>query len=242
MIEDTPLLIRVTITGADDQVDPRALVELSARFPFVEWGILLSTSRAGQPRYPTEEWIWSLARATGRRPVHLAAHFCGACARETLSGARNWSLEVPLSVDRIQLNGYEELTPAFCGMVSSATCDAGPEYILQARTSSGLETAMRDRRRIRRGSILIDPSGGRGLDAHALWAAVERGEEWIGFAGGITPANVVEAISFLDERRSGPFWIDMESGVRVDDRFDLGLVNQVLEAAEPFVRHHSDPT
>ena len=35
-------LTRVTITGADDSVEPRALAELSEAFPFVEWGLLMS--------------------------------------------------------------------------------------------------------------------------------------------------------------------------------------------------------
>jgi hypothetical protein len=39
------ILDRVTITGADDDVDIGDLVDLSARYPFVEWGILSSSSR-----------------------------------------------------------------------------------------------------------------------------------------------------------------------------------------------------
>lgn len=236
------MLTRVTITGADDQVDPRELVAFSTRYPFVEWGVLFSTSRAGQSRYPTEDWVWSLARAVGRRPVHLAAHLCGACARDTLNGVRSRIDDLPLTFDRIQLNGYEELTDAFCGMVSSPTDEAGPEYILQARTPEGLATATRDRRRLRRGSILVDPSGGRGLDARPMWADVETGDGWIGFAGGITPSNVVGAVASLTRRKSGPFWIDMESGVRRDDRFDLALAVEVLARAEPFVRPRLDWT
>lgn len=220
---------RVTVTGADDLVDPRELVALSTRFPFVEWGILFSSSRAGQPRYPTEGWIRSLVRTIRHQPVHLAAHFCGARARDALNGFELWNDDLRPAFDRVQLNGYEALTSAFCDMVNGVT-SGGPEYILQARTVAGLATALRDRGRITRGSVLVDPSGGRGLDAHAMWAAVEAGDEWIGFAGGITPNNVADVIGFLNERRSGPFWIDMESGVRTDGLFDLGLVVEVLEA------------
>jgi hypothetical protein len=32
----------VTITGADDAVDPEELLQIQQRYPFVEWGILLS--------------------------------------------------------------------------------------------------------------------------------------------------------------------------------------------------------
>ena len=49
--------IRCTITGADDLVDPDDLVVLSREYPFVEWAILISASRAGTPRYPSSAWL-----------------------------------------------------------------------------------------------------------------------------------------------------------------------------------------
>jgi hypothetical protein len=54
------MLTGITITGADDQVDPRELAMLSAEFPFVEWGILMSESRAGTSRYPGQTWMLHL--------------------------------------------------------------------------------------------------------------------------------------------------------------------------------------
>lgn len=41
-------LTRVTITGADDAVEPAELQALSHEFPFVEWGILHSYKRFGE--------------------------------------------------------------------------------------------------------------------------------------------------------------------------------------------------
>ena len=41
----------VTMTGADESVDPKALIELSKEFPFVEWGILIG-SQSGM-RFPS---------------------------------------------------------------------------------------------------------------------------------------------------------------------------------------------
>lgn len=37
--------VTITITGADDLVDLRALAELSEEYPFVEWGLLLASER-----------------------------------------------------------------------------------------------------------------------------------------------------------------------------------------------------
>ena len=35
-------LTGVTITGADDNVDPGVLADISAEYPWVEWGLLIS--------------------------------------------------------------------------------------------------------------------------------------------------------------------------------------------------------
>ena len=51
------ILDRVTITGADDSIKATDLIPLSKRFPFVEWGILLSKNNEGSFRFPTRDWI-----------------------------------------------------------------------------------------------------------------------------------------------------------------------------------------
>ena len=49
----------------------------------------------------------------------------------------------------------------------------------------------------------------------------------LGFAGGIGPDNVLDVIRDIGPR--DPYWIDMESGVRTDDKLDLAKVRRVLE-------------
>lgn len=51
------ILDRVTITGADDSISPSGLLPLTKKYPFVEWGILVSVTKIGVPRYPTWAWI-----------------------------------------------------------------------------------------------------------------------------------------------------------------------------------------
>lgn len=47
----------VTITGADDNTNHSDMINISKDFPFVEWGILFSSSRQGSERYPSIEWV-----------------------------------------------------------------------------------------------------------------------------------------------------------------------------------------
>jgi phosphoribosylanthranilate isomerase len=68
---------------------------------------------------------------------------------------------------------------------------------------------------------LFDRSGG-------LWPPHPGGDRLVGYAGGIGPDNVADVLEQIGA--TGPYWIDMESGVRTDDRFDLGKCRRVCEA------------
>lgn len=86
----TNYLHTVTITGADDAVDPRHLFELSREFPYVEWAILRSIGRVGTNRYPSEAWLHELGHeALKHRDARFAAHLCGElCDRLDLDKVR----------------------------------------------------------------------------------------------------------------------------------------------------------
>lgn len=224
------MLTRVTITGADDRVAPSALVELSARFPWVEWGILFSPKRTGTPRYPTTEWVCSLEREAVTTKMHLAAHFCGVCTRETLAGDPKW-LAGKERFARVQLNGYVPPAPVLVEM-AQLRLGAWPEFILQVCDEASLQAAAHDAAALGPASALYDPSGGRGIEAFR-WPRAPLGLR-LGYAGGIKPSTVEEVL-----RDIGPvdheFWIDCESGVRTDDALDLDLVLAMLKKTAPFV-------
>ena len=61
------MLNKVTITGADDETPIVALIELSAKFPFVEWGILVSLKSEGGPRFPSRVWMDAFSTAAAEK-------------------------------------------------------------------------------------------------------------------------------------------------------------------------------
>ena len=229
------MLTRVTVTGADDAVDPRALMALGVEFPFVEWGVLMSESRQGTPRYPTRRWMIGLENTAKdairtATAMNMSAHFCGAVAREALAG-RLHDLPVIERVRRIQVNGYAPPSP---GLVSFARRMPSYEIILQVRAEDRLQESAQDAARMASASLLFDPSGGRGVEPFK-WPTAPMGAR-VGFAGGITPGNVREVVASIAELNLGPFWIDMETGVRDEaDRFDMGRVRRLLEYVAPLV-------
>lgn len=222
--------IDVTITGADDRVDPHDLVKLSTEFPFVEWAILFSVSRSG-PRYPSNHWFSELGKAA---PPRLALHLCGSAARDTIEGSSSWigSVLCDFKFQRVQLNGFSRCAyenPRAVKLRSCVLRFPRIEFILQVHSEIGLAIIENVRAIHDAGgmaSILYDPSGGRGIEG-AFRDFVRPFATRLGYAGGIGPDNVERIIN--DIGPGDPYWIDMESGVRTDDRFDLAKVRSVLE-------------
>ena len=70
---------KLAIAGPDDLVKHEDLLNLQNEYPFVEWGILFSSTN-GKPRYPTQNWI---SKAVNLK-LNLSAHFCGWWSREVL--------------------------------------------------------------------------------------------------------------------------------------------------------------
>jgi hypothetical protein len=213
-------VIGVTISGADDGVDVDELAYLSERFWFVE------------PRYPSKDWRDRFLREVngsighdGRADFWSALHFCGEVARETLAGKG-----VPLrtdfwAFDRWQINAQGEPDARLAQAATRA-----PKLILQCRSRDAFAACCAQARALN-GSVLFDPSGGTGKQEPWPRALYSGGVDF-GIAGGIGPENVSDAIDAAE--RLGASWIDMESGVRTDDRFDLDKVHAVLERAARF--------
>jgi phosphoribosylanthranilate isomerase len=245
------MLATVTITGADDGVDPKDLIALSREFNFVEWAILFSVKKFGEPRYPSLPWVAAFAEAveatwtqnpalekqTGKflRLIWPAAHFCGQMARDTQAGKPQWLRMVHgLKVfKRIQLNGFD-VNAGFPALDASLKWEGGTDFILQIRSEEDLPKAKEVQQRLNPPGVLFDASGGRGISPDK-WPS-NLGIHRMGWAGGINPDNVrsiakeLNAVSYRV-----PFWIDMETGVRTDDKFDLAKVRDVLTKVAPYV-------
>lgn len=225
-------MITVTITGADDEVDPEDLALLSEGFPFVEWAVLFSRKQEGAPRYPSRAWracfylaVLESKDQQGRAAIGSAVHLCGEIAREAMAGNEGRLRSEFWLVDRWQINGYRPGPDERLGKLAERC----PRLVLQCRDFTSFEAYCLRAKELGCGAtVLYDPSGGQGK--REPWPAelINHGVPF-GIAGGISPDNIESAIAAAD--RLGASWIDMESGVRTDDRFDLAKVRQVLARA-----------
>lgn len=79
--------------------------------------------------------------------------------------------------------------------------------------------------------LLFDDSKGRGQSPDS-WPKLKTAQGtplFCGYAGGINPSNIAEQLPLIEEAAAGhPYWIDMETGVRTHNQFDLEKATSVL--------------
>jgi hypothetical protein len=252
-------LDRVTITGADDSVDPVDLLKLSAEFPFVEWALLFKhqNDESPRPRWPRLRWfetLFELVRGRSTTP-QFALHLCGMpCVRFLESSPSLFSGDhesVPGGLlqlcRRIQLNTHGEphgwAPPTAIALVSFERLPL-TEIICQIDGGCGISLF----RALAAEEMYVFPFYDLSHGAGVLpkeWPANYLDKDgsvevtYCGYGGGLGPENVEQELPRIAEAAGGRFWIDMETKVRsqVDGRdvFDLEKVRRVLEICAPYV-------
>lgn len=230
-------LHRVTITGADDSTSIPWLLSTSNKYPFVEWGILVSRSSVGSYRFPSIRWIDDLQLAIKQSAVspQLSLHICGKYVRDICRG--DWtSLEADLlkyleMVDRIQLN-FHSYTHLWENEAKEALSQKAEQYawqvILQADGVNDPLIAEIQQNGNVDAVPLFDTSGGAGV-LPDKWPTSTLG--FCGYAGGLGPDNVLAQLDQIaDQAHNADIWIDMERNVRSHDDLilDANKVESVL--------------
>lgn len=223
-------LVTVTFTGIDDHTNLRKLVDIQQKYPFVEFGVLLSEhSDENGNRFPS---LKTIAKLQGLC-LNLSLHLCGRLAREAVKG--DFSGVEALLGDRVglfrrvQLNisGYKNL-PEKIDFQNPVWIE---ELIIQQKATNDCALFLKSTDQARDDiTVLFDASGGQGKEYDFNYVPFHK----TGYAGGLNYKNVYRKLSELLKSASGrnPFWIDMESGVRTNDWFDIGLIEATLSEIE----------
>lgn len=237
----TPFLNRVTITGADSATNHLDLFDLSERFPFVEWAILLSEAKTDSPRYPSYYWMQKLVllKNEWELNLHLAAHICGRWVRDICEGQWTVPTDFIQSVDRIQLNfspyvnrmNHKKFIDGILNF--QETLDRKFDFIFQLHSfNHSIVTNARDAGL--NVGILFDQSGGKGVLAKN-WPP---GNDNCGYAGGLSPENLSQQLPLIANATTPTnfTWIDTETGIRTDNFFSLQKCQEFLELSESYVK------
>ncbi len=223
---------KVTITGADDNVSADTLFAITRIYPFVEWGILFSPTRTGTNRYPKNSKVESFLA----EKIPLSAHLCGQFTRDLFEKGDLMPLRVVQpDFDRIQLNYNFGKSDKWDFENLIKVCDWASKHlstsiIFQANKSNDrtLSAMMEEYPITPNVHFLYDSSGGRGVGIEDLGKPFEN---YTGYSGGISDGNIFNVLKMVyDFPSNREVWLDMESGVRTEDIFDIGKVHSVLAA------------
>lgn len=231
-------LQHITFTGIDGKTDLGALWELQQQYPITEFGVLVAKNwRDNGNRYFNPTFLDTLRD----RGLKLSCHLCGSIARAAVRGdwepfrlwARgNWDI-----FQRCQINiATSQENPVW--FVPTEDRTMFDEVILQQRGSDDCPLFMNTYRQgaDEHVTTLLDASGGEGINTPIVPLNLVHK---IGYAGGMNEDNVADKLRFLLESdRVHDFWIDMESGVRTDDWFDVDKVRRVLKICEPIINKY----
>jgi len=204
----------IAFTGVDDPALADGLVALSARYP-IEWGILVDDDRADEQLFPARA---DRERLVTLRGLRWAAHVCGAQARAIADDPAAATIDLT-GFARMQVNhGFGGSTKTQVGNVVAFAERRRIRALLQCQGDFPDDTRL---------DWLFDVSFGTGIRPDR-WPAPST--HFCGYSGGIGPANAAEVVTAIAAPVDGDYWIDMESGVRTDGRFDLDKCAAVCRA------------
>ncbi len=221
-----------TFTGCDSSSSISELISIQQEFPFIEYGVLFNSAKVGTGRYPSVDWIVKFLEA--KEITNRAFHICGdklltefITSPETKLAKKNlWSDKT-----RIQLNFAAKAFTV--EQLNKAINSFAPTPIITQHNKS--KENLWKEIPAKNHHILFDASGGRGT-TRTEWPSTLLNRH-CGFAGGLGPDNLSEQLILIDKAADGyDYWIDMETNVRTDDKFDLVKVRKCAEIVSSFLR------
>ena len=231
------MLELLTFTGVDSRTDFGHLQALAQQYPQVEFGILVGTATGKDdngifPPLATVQRLKEFGLLNGR---HTALHLCGAYSRAVMLGqsvvnlyamCRGFSrVQVNLHGDAFKPDRIDVSVGSLTNFADKALCDS---IILQHR--SNWESVPVRHKKV---EYLFDLSEGGGIASFDQWP---KPPEWlarVGYAGGIGPSTITEAMQFINAHGWACTWLDMESRVRTQGWLDLTAVKTVCAAVFP---------
>lgn len=228
---------KVTITGPDDKTDILGLMEISADYPFVEWGLLFSASKHGTSRYPSLEKINELTQIKG---LNLSAHLCGWFSRSLVENKQFSIIDnLDSAFKRVQINySFKYKSADLSYFVKYADENPNRAIIFQYnQTNKATIDALPKADLPTNIHFLYDSSGGYGKEISNIGNII--GENYTGYAGGINTDNISQICAEITKLGNpADVWIDMETGARnTMNEFDFKRVEELLSQANNFIHY-----
>lgn len=204
--------INITFTGIDVLTDINSLPE------GCEYGVLYTETPEGRKRYPSVPDIYRILNKLRDAGLKAALHVCGSTAKNLIADGGGRHLTD--LVNRIQING--DVTVDMLTKICNIYTD---RHIITQHNETNQDLVDV---KVSNHSLLVDNSCGEGVRP-LEWNAPHF-SRWVGFAGGLSPINIVKEIKRINKICVVDYWVDMESGVRnSSDLFSVDLAQLVFD-------------
>ena len=219
----------ITFTGADDSTSISDLVKFTESRKNVEWGLLLSLSKSGSQRYPSPSWWDRFYQDDSNIYQQSAGHVCGKAAVQI--GYGSWDMldakyACLFPTYQINLFGFKEPVSEN-DFLSGLTDTLTDTIIMQADGVHDYMVGFDYHKAHTNVRVLYDKSGGTGKLGEYVRP---HPSIFSGYAGGYNPDNIMEEMKKLEQIVGDKeIWIDMESGIRTNNEFDLDKCKRVYD-------------
>ncbi len=219
----------ISFVGIDQSTNFNDL--LSFKNSKYEFGVLHSEGRNGKdPRYPGTSFCKEFLQFTNDNSIDNSLHLCGSSIDGFLNEDKN-IIDLCFLAGRIQLNlninkystKYSELANIILDLIQKHSFN----IILQMNNSKR-EFNKTFFSKINKFtftncslSLLHDSSGGFGRKITEIYPPYKK--FITGYAGGINETNILSVIKSINDINydENNYYVDMESGVRVDNKFSI---------------------
>lgn len=218
-----------TFTGIDAKTDLNRVRQISERFPFVEFGVLLTLSpEDNDARYMDISVVKLVLREL--HGVNTALHICGKAVDAFVSGEPKVR-QLCLDADRVQLNFKADIARFTIEELDKVISRVPVKVITQHFPSN---SKLVDQINSSNHQILHDLSGGRGI-ATTNWSPPFE-HKITGYAGGLGPETIDEMLpKIIEASGASSCWIDMENRIRTNGYLDLDLCEAIAAKVAPFI-------
>ena len=228
----------LTFTGVDSETPMNDLLLMSKSYgkSHVEFGVLVGSHTGASNQggiFPSLHIVRAVKRLRLDYGVQVAIHLCGRYARMVMQddGVPDEVYDLCNGFSRVQVNLHgDSFNPGRVAVAAQAVkrfadtvgCQ---RVILQHRSDWQHIPVFHEKV-----EYLFDKSEGGGRAAFEEWPAPAPHLSRMGYAGGIGPATIDQAIDFALAYPDSDLWFDMEGRIRYAGWLDLGAVQTVCEA------------
>ena len=233
----------LTFTGVDSETRMNDLLSIAKSYgkSHVEFGVLVGSHTGESSQggiFPSLHIVRAVKGLKRDYGMQVAIHLCGRYSRMVMDdeGVPDELYDLCNGFSRVQVNLHgDSFNPGRVAVAAWAikrfADTVGCErVILQHRGGWGQIPVFHEKV-----EYLFDKSEGGGRAAFEEWPAPSPYLHRTGYAGGIGPETIDQAIDFALAHPDSNLWFDMEGRIRYAGWLDLGAVEAVCETYKRYV-------